>query len=151
MFLWLLLLFVTIPLIELALLIKVAQTIELGPTIALVVVTGVTGAALARRQGFSTWKRIQTDLAAGRMPTSDIVDGLLILVAGVVLITPGIITDLLGFALLIPPIRGFLKRKAANHFRSRIVVMGHRTPTDDDFVDVQITDVSQGPSRTELP
>ena len=151
MFGWLLLLFVSLPLIELALLLRVSQAIELGPTIALVLVTGVLGAALARREGFRTWMRVQADLAAGRMPTSEIVDALLILVAGVVLVTPGLITDAIGFALLIPPVRNALKRKVAKQFQSRIVMMHQGAPVDDGFVDVEVTAVRDASSENTLP
>ena len=151
MFGWLLLLFIALPLVELALLLRVAQAIELGPTIALVLVTGVLGAALARREGFRTWMRVQADLAAGRMPTSEIVDALLILVAGVLLVTPGLITDGIGFALLIRPVRNALKRKVAHHFRSRIVTIRRGAPDDDDFVDVEITEVRESPPENRLP
>ncbi len=151
MFVWLLILFVTIPLIELALLLRVAQAIELGPTIALVLITGILGAALARREGFRTWARVQADLSAGRMPTSEIVDALLILVAGVVLITPGLITDLIGFALLVPPIRGAFKRKMAEHFKSRIVTIHPGTQTDHGFVDVEVNDARDATSESRLP
>ncbi|MCH7527539.1 MAG: FxsA family protein [Planctomycetes bacterium] len=148
MFLLLLILFVTVPLVELALLIRIAQAIDLLPTIILVVVTGIVGAALARREGLKTWTRVQADLADGRMPTAEIIDAFLILVAGVLLVTPGIITDLVGFSLLVPPIRNFYKRKVAGHFRSRIVMLHH--PPGDEFVDVEPTEAhddqhEQGP------
>lgn len=150
MFLWLLLLFVTMPLVELALLMRVAQTINVGPTIALVIVTGALGAALARRQGLRTWARVQGDLAAGRMPASEIVDAMLILVAGLVLITPGIITDALGFLLLIPPARRWLKRRVADHLRSQVTIVRTEAPLRDDFVDVEVRDVHDT-ANSELP
>lgn len=149
MLLWLMLLFVTMPLVELWLLIRIAGVIDLGPTILLVVVTGVVGASLARRQGLRTWLRVQHDLAAGRMPGSEIVDALLILVAGVMLITPGLVTDSLGFALLVPPIRGFLKRRVADRFRSRIVVMNSGVVAGSGFIDVEPTDARDVDSRSD--
>ncbi len=142
MLLWLVLLFVVLPVVELALLLRMAEVIHWGPTLGLVILTGVVGAGLARRQWLRTWVRVQNDLAAGRVPASEIVDGVLIFVAGLVLITPGIITDVCGFALLIPPIRGFLKRKAAAYFRSRVTVMHRgmnvRANAEDQFVDVEV-------------
>ncbi len=143
MFFYLLLLFVLMPIIELSLLIRLAKAISLGPTLGIVILTGVVGAALARAQGVSTWNKVQHDLADGRMPTSEIVDALLIFIAGVVLITPGLITDVIGFTLLIPPARKILKAKLATHFQSRIVFM-HPGVTDvyagdDEFIDVQAT------------
>jgi UPF0716 family protein affecting phage T7 exclusion len=79
------------------------------------------------------------------------VDALLIFVAGVLLITPGIVTDAFGFALLIPPARALFKAAAARYFRSRIVVM--RTPPNprDEFIDVEVTDVRNVNPRGELP
>ncbi len=143
MFFYLLLLFVLMPIIELSLLIRLAKAISLGPTLGIVILTGIVGAALARAQGVSAWNKVQRDLADGRMPTSEIVDALLIFIAGVVLITPGLITDVIGFTLLIPPARKIFKAKLASHFQSRMVFI-HPGATDpytaaDDFIDVQAT------------
>ena len=135
--LFLMLLFVGLPLIELALLLRLARLITPLWTLGLVVFTGVLGATLARRQGVKTWRRVQSDLAEGRMPASHIVDALLIFVAGVVLVTPGIITDAIGFALLVPPVRVVLKHKVANYMQSRIVITHNETPQRDVFVDVE--------------
>jgi UPF0716 protein FxsA len=145
----LLFLFVTVPLVELYLLIRVAQAISPIPTIALVVVTGIVGAALARHEGTKTWTRVQADLAAGRMPASEIIDALLILIAGVLLVTPGIITDLFGFSLLIPSIRSTYKKKVADYLRSRIVTLHNQG--DDSIIDVEVTDVRDAEDRTPPP
>ncbi len=111
----LLLLFTLVPLIELYLLILIGQSIGALPTVLLVVLTGTLGAALARRQGFSVWARINREMQSGRFPANDLIDAVLLLVSGVTLLTPGVITDVLGFLLLIPltraPIREFLKRR----------------------------------------
>ena len=141
MFLYLLLLLTTVPIVELVILFRIADRFQWGPTIALVIVTGVLGAWLARREGLKTLSRIQSELARGIPPTSAMVDGLLILVAGAVLITPGILTDLIGFALLIPPCRSWIRRRLAEAFKKRIIV--HHGGTfdhgPDDFVDVDAT------------
>jgi UPF0716 protein FxsA len=105
MFARLALLFVTVPLIELALLVWVGGRIGFWPTMALVIITGVLGATLARRAGVQVLLRIRTEMAAGRMPVTPMVDGLLVLIGGIVLLTPGLLTDILGFALLIPATR----------------------------------------------
>lgn len=110
MFLRLVALFVLLPLAELALLIQVGRWIGLGWTLAIVLLTGLAGAALARRQGLHAWLAIQDELRSGRMPAAALLDGLLILIGGIVLLTPGILTDLAGFALLIPTTRNLLKR-----------------------------------------
>jgi UPF0716 protein FxsA len=102
MFFRLALLFVTIPLIELALLVWVGARIGFWPTMALVILTGLAGAALARFAGVQVVTRIQREVTAGRMPVNDMLDGLLVLVGGVVLLTPGLLTDIFGFALLVP-------------------------------------------------
>ena len=119
MFSKLLLLFIGIPLIELAILVELGRLIGFWPTIGLVVLTGALGASLARYQGFMVYSRIQTELRWGRIPTSEMIDGLLILIGGIVLLTPGILTDIFGFALLVPWIRDQFKswlRKKFNHF-----------------------------------
>lgn len=120
MFVRLLALFVLLPLAELALLIQIGQWIGLGWTLALVVATGFLGAALARRQGLRAWVAIQTELRAGRMPARELVDGLLILIGGIVLLTPGILTDLAGFALLVPATRAAVKRSLRRRFERAV-------------------------------
>ncbi len=120
MFLRILALFVLLPLVELTILIQVGQAIGLGPTLLLVVATGLLGATLARRQGLRAWLAIRAELQAGRMPGGTLVDGLLILIGGIVLLTPGILTDLLGFALLVPATRNGLKRVFRKRFQQAL-------------------------------
>lgn len=135
----LLLLFTIVPLVELALLIEIGKVIDVGPTIALVVVTGVVGAALARHEGLRTFRSIQSDLTAGRLPGDRLIDALLILVAGVLLVTPGIITDGIGFLLLLPPARAVVRSHLKSRFRARfkmIDMTNLHPPHEDDFTDV---------------
>lgn len=120
MFGWLVLLFIFVPLADLALLIKLGTVLHFWPTLALVISTGILGAGLARRQGLRTLAAINSELSAGHMPTGQLVEGLMILLAGAVLITPGFITDLMGLALLIPPIRRVFRALLIRHFESRI-------------------------------
>lgn len=122
MFFKLLLLFTLVPLIELALLIKLGQMTSLTITIGAVILTGLVGAHLARREGLKTWTRIQHNINQGISPADDMVDGLLILIAGAVLITPGLLTDLAGFSLLVPAVRKWFKRKLSQQFQKRIVI-----------------------------
>jgi UPF0716 protein FxsA len=117
MLLYLFLLFTLVPLVELWLLFRIAQETSLLFTIALVLTTGIVGAALARWQGWRTMLRIQDDLNARRMPADAMVDGVLILVAGLLLVTPGVLTDCVGFGLLVPPLRSLVKRAAKAWFR----------------------------------
>ena len=101
----LLLLFIVVPLVELYLLLRVADSVGVGTTILLVIGTGVLGSILARREGSAAWRGIREALASGRPPMGEIRDGALIVFAAALLLTPGILTDLIGFSLLFPPTR----------------------------------------------
>jgi UPF0716 protein FxsA len=121
MFLRLLLLFTLVPLVELFLLVKLGTVIGIAPTVLIVICTGVLGAWLARWQGLGVLRRISDDLAAGRLPGDALIDGLLIFIAGAVLLTPGLITDALGFFLLVPPGRAVVRRSVAAWLKQRTV------------------------------
>lgn len=119
-------LFILIPVIEILILVKIGSRVGFWATLALIVIPGVLGAAMARSQGLAVLSEIKNELAAGRMPGSRIIDGILILMGGLLLITPGIITDILGFSVLFPGLRSFyraaltrgiLARLAARRFR----------------------------------
>ncbi len=116
----LLLLFVVVPIVELVLLIEIGQRVGTLATIGLIMGTGVVGASLARQQGLSTLARLRKDLDEGRLPTEAIVDGVLILVAGAVLITPGVLTDLFGFLCLVPACRRLLTRNLKRRFERAV-------------------------------
>ncbi|MDK2821586.1 MAG: protein FxsA [Clostridia bacterium] len=109
MFAKFLLLFTLVPLVELWLLIKVGKIIGAGMTILLVAATGFYGVVLARSQGLQVLYRIQQDIRRGVVPTNEILDGACILVGGAFLLTPGLITDFLGFSLLFPVSRDIIK------------------------------------------
>lgn len=111
MFLKLLLAFVLIPIVEIYVLIKVGGYIGALNTVIVVVLVGLAGAYLARLQGVQTLFRIRTALQQGRVPSGELVDALLILIAGIMLVLPGFITDLAGLALLFPPTRQIVKRQ----------------------------------------
>jgi UPF0716 protein FxsA len=125
MFPRLVLLFVGIPLIELALLVWLGTLIGFWPTIALVLVTGLAGALLAKLAGVQVVMQIRREVMAGRMPLSHMLDGVLVLIGGVVLLTPGLLTDIFGFALLIPQtrrmVREALRRRVERMVESRRV------------------------------
>lgn len=110
MLLYLFLLFTLLPIVELAILIRIGQATTWWAPVLMVIATGVAGAALSRWQGLQVYRRIREDSAAGRMPADALVDGFLILLAGILLVTPGVVTDLVGIAFLIPPIRTLVKR-----------------------------------------
>ena len=145
----LLILFILIPLVELFLLVAVASRIQLPATILLVVLTGAWGWYLAKSQGLSILAKIQSEMAAGRVPTAELVDGLLVLIGGIVLLTPGLLTDLVGFALMVPGIRAILRERVKARFASQIGNFKMHSPggaspspgdeqpkKNDDFIDV---------------
>ncbi|MBD1399591.1 FxsA family protein [Pelovirga terrestris] len=109
MFIKLLILFTFIPILEIFVLIEAGRQIGVISTISLVILTGIAGAFLARSQGFELMMRIQSDLQAGRVPAEELFDGAMILAGGVVLLTPGFCTDLIGFMLLTPVTRSHIK------------------------------------------
>ncbi len=102
---YLIALFIGLPIIELALLFELHGAVGFLPTVMLVLLTGVAGAALVRRQGIATLFEIQKEMASGGLPAPQMMDGVMILMAGAFLVTPGLITDTVGFALLIPFVR----------------------------------------------
>lgn len=110
------LLFTLVPLVELWLLLRVGAWVGLLPTLALVISTGVAGAWLARREGVRCWAAVQSELRAGRVPGEELLHALLVLAAGLLLVTPGILTDLTGLALLLRPVR----RLAVRSIRRRL-------------------------------
>lgn len=117
MFFRLFLLFTLVPVIEIYLLLQLGHRVGAMPTVLLVIGTGALGAWLARQQGLRTWLEARDELAVGRLPTSALIDGILILVAGAVLLTPGLLTDLCGFALLTPAIRRAVRGWLTQRFR----------------------------------
>lgn len=128
MFAKLLLLFIGIPLVELILFYQVGSRIGLAATIATVVLTGILGAWLTKQQGLRTLAKYQQAIAEGRLPHTEVIEGLMILCAGAVLLTPGFLTDAIGFALLIPPIRAVVRQIVARYAKDRIQVVGAPMP-----------------------
>ena len=124
MLLRLFLLFTLVPLVELMLLIRIGGLIGLGPTLLLVVATGAVGAWLARQEGLRSWMAVQGELVAGRLPGEELVHGLLVLVAGIVLVTPGVLTDALGLALLVRPVRRALIGRIRDRFTKSLEAGG---------------------------
>ncbi len=109
------LLFTLIPIVELMILIDLGTSIGLAPTLGVVILTGALGAWAARTQGFYVVSRIQSEMADGRLPGAEMVEGAMVLVGGVLLLTPGLLTDAAGFALMVPAVRavarGWLMKK----------------------------------------
>ena len=114
----LLLLFLVLPIAELYVIIKVGGAIGIVPTLALLIVDGFVGAALARSQGRAAWERFNRALAEGRIPARETYDGAMIILGGALLLTPGFITDIFGFFFVLPFTRP-LARKVLAAFLSR--------------------------------
>lgn len=104
------LLFIAIPLLEIYLLIKVGSAIGALPTVLLVILTAIAGAALLRQQGLATMSRFQATVDRGELPASEMLEGVALLISGVLLLTPGFFTDALGLLGLLPPTRLALVR-----------------------------------------
>ncbi|NLW82620.1 MAG: membrane protein FxsA [Desulfovibrionales bacterium] len=104
------LLFAVVPVAEIYVLVSVGSVIGVLPTIALVLLTALAGAYLARMQGLSVMLRIRENLAQGYMPAEELLDGLLIFLAGMVLLAPGFLTDVAGLLILLPGTRDIFKR-----------------------------------------
>ena len=151
MLLRLLVLFTIVPFVELAILIWIGGKVGLAATLGLVITTGLLGAALARHEGIRCLRNVQQQLAAGKLPADSLLDGLLILLAGALLITPGVLSDLLGLALLLPPFRRLVKGCLKRRFQARIGIAAtgrpwdfrHNTADDRDrIIDTRVIDVS---------
>ncbi len=120
MLLRLFLLFTLVPLVELVILIQVGQLIGLLPTLALVIGTGAAGAWLARREGARSWRAVQRELESGRLPGRELVHGVIVLIAGIVLVTPGVLTDLAGLLLMLRPVRQAVIRRLQDYYTRRL-------------------------------
>jgi UPF0716 protein FxsA len=112
-----------LPLAELAVILQIAGYLGLAQTLILLVAVSVMGAFLLKREGVATWRRLQDTLRQGRMPTSEVTDGALILFGGALLLTPGFLTDVVGLMMLVPGPRAVVKRWLGRAFG--IAVMRH--------------------------
>lgn len=117
---WLLLLFIVLPAVELALLIEIGRRIGTLETLGVIVVTGAVGAAMARSQGLRVLSQVREEISAGTMPAASLVDGVLILVAAALLVTPGVLTDAFGFLCLVPGFRTLVKRELLRRFERAV-------------------------------
>lgn len=144
-----------IPIAEIAGFIIIGDIIGLWPTLAMILVTAIIGSVLLRVQGFGIVSRIQSELQANRVPARDLVHGVMIMIAGVLLLTPGFITDSLGFLLFIPPVRDW----AWSIIKSRVNVspMGgptqrgqnqHSSSSDDGTIDLDEDDYRREPDSS---
>ena len=150
MLLPLVLLFIAVPIAELAVIIQVGQAIGVWWTIALLLADSLLGSWLMRHQGRTAWRRFNETAQAGRVPTREVLDGALVIFGGALLLTPGFITDILGLVLLIPPTRALVRGVVARRLAHRMVVSATRTRPHPDF-DVEGTAVDVDPDRIERP
>jgi UPF0716 protein FxsA len=118
-FVLLALLFVVVPFVELFLIIQVGQAVGAGWTIGVLVLISILGAWMVKREGMGVLRRARTRIRAGEVPGNELTDGVFILFAGALLLTPGFLTDVLGIFLLVPPVRTGIRRRATRSYRRR--------------------------------
>ena len=147
-------LFIVVPIAELAVLIQIGQLIGVWWTIALLVADAVLGSLLARSQGRLAWRRFNEALQAGRMPAREVMDGALVLFGGALLLTPGFLSDILGIVLLLPPTRALVRAVLVRRFAGRMVASmgaprapGRTRPRQ--AYDIEGTAVDSDPERLE--
>jgi UPF0716 protein FxsA len=145
--------FILVPIAELAVIIAVGDVLGLLPTLVLLLAVSLAGAWLAKREGLAAWRRFQLALAEGRVPTNEVADGAMILLAGALLLTPGFLTDVVGVLLLLPPTRALARRLAprlaARRLRRRgrvVIVDGTARPADSTKVTWGQAEVGERPA-----
>ena len=132
MFRMLFILFVIVPIVEIMVLMQVGSLLGVWPTLAIVIITAWLGAKNVKQQGIATLQSVQLKMAQGEMPSDDIVAGILLLVAGILLVTPGFVTDIFGLSLLIPQVRISLKRAVQKHLSSASMSTRFKAGIDSD-------------------
>lgn len=153
------LLFIVVPIVELGLLLRLGEWMGALPTLGLIITTGALGAYLARRQGLGVLRRAQEEMDAGRLPAGQLVEGLLIFVAGALLMTPGVLTDAFGFFCLIPAgrrlLKGYLLGLLERSVRDGKVTVGFGFPSGPSSrpheEPIDVTPRSEGAGRVERP
>jgi UPF0716 protein FxsA len=126
MLLPLVLLFIVVPIAELAVIIQVGQAIGVWWTIAILVADSILGSLLMRAQGRTAWRRFNDAVQAGRVPAREVLDGALVVFGGLLLLTPGFLTDVLGLVLLIPPTRALVRAVLVRRLEHRMVASATR-------------------------
>ena len=140
-------LFVGVPIIEIGLFIEVGGRIGFWPTIGVVILTALVGSTLLRQQGLATLKKAQASLDQGQFPIDVVFDGLCLVIAGALLLTPGFFTDAIGLLLFVPPFRMFLRNAVARILAERGHITVHTTGfhTDSaDVIDGEFEDITPG-------
>lgn len=155
--------FIVVPLVELAIIIQVGELIGTASTILALLAVSVAGAWLVRREGTRAWSRFRTALGSGRVPADEVVEGALVLFGGALLLTPGFATDAVGLSLMVPPVRSFVASTLRRRLGSRFVVgtvggvgAGRRSPPTrgpaarrDEVVDVEVVSIERTPGPPE--
>ena len=149
--LFLIVLFIVVPIAELAILIQIGELIGVWWTIALLVVDAILGSLLARSQGRVVWRRFNEAIRIGRPPAREVMDGALVLFGGALLLTPGFLSDILGIVLLLPPTRALVRAVLVRRFAARMIASmgappsGPRGPRPRQAYDVEGTAVDSPP------
>lgn len=136
------------PVIELAVIVRVAEEVGVIETLALLVAISIAGAWLLKHQGLATWRSLQETTASGRAPTKEAIDGALILFGGALLLTPGFVTDAFGLVLLLPPTRALVKSAFRKLFGAWAIRRAARAGV---IYDATVTHVRRTPGSTEGP
>jgi UPF0716 protein FxsA len=149
----LILLFIVVPIAELAVIIQIGQAIGVLWTVLLLIVDSILGSMLMRHQGRATWRRFNAALLEGRIPARETIDGALVIFGGALLLTPGFISDIFGLVCLLPPTRAVVRRVLVARFAHRMTSgmtigpIGPRSPQRPDY-DVEGTAHDVGPGRS---
>jgi UPF0716 protein FxsA len=122
----LLLLFIVVPIAELAVIIQVGDLIGVWWTIAILIADSILGTVLMRSQGRAAWRRFNVTLQSGRPPAREVLDGVLVIFGGALLLTPGFLTDILGLVFLVPPTRAVARRLLVRRFADRMIAAATR-------------------------
>jgi UPF0716 protein FxsA len=125
----LVILFIVVPIAELFVIIKVGEAIGVLPTLALLLADALVGSLLLRHQGRGAWRRFNAALSERRFPGREVADGVMIVIGGTLLLTPGFITDVFGLIFLVPPSRAIVRRLGRAYFTRRFVVVGMSSGT----------------------
>lgn len=143
---WLFAILFGIPLLEIAVFILVGGQIGVLATLALTLVTAAAGAVLLRRQGLTTLTRMRAELEADRIPARQLADGAMIAAAGLLLLTPGFVTDTIGLMLFVPPVRDLIWREAAKRVEVRVVRPGGEPGPSGPVVDLEDSEFASRPN-----
>lgn len=150
-------LFILVPILELAVIIQVGQVVGVGWTLVGLITMSLIGAALVKAEGLRAWRRVREALAEARMPAEEVVDGALVLLGGALMLTPGFLTDAVGLLLVVPLTRGVLNRAIRGRVRGAFGMPRRRgsgsraagSPADEAVVDVDVVSIERDERRSD--